>query len=433
MSGPIGKDFKVQQGTTFPQLPVVTVQKPIDQVVKDLSHCLRQVKIYGEALQSSVMEVPKLEKKLKAEEQKPLRQAKKLQAGPEGFLANAELATLQASVEGTKKNIQTSHAGLAENSRLYKQIAKDERLVQVAKAKSLMTQIQKEFKKQDEWELKSVEKRLSAITGNKIYNAIFRIKRVKQEEIPHLLQLAKDLEEVKNRGDGILHKDRIDNLEIQIGRALMLGHDYRTEHDLNDFLSGKQFTKLSMEENRLILKYIQTKFPKKNVVELIHHLSPKEIAASQVTRTSVPHLAEPAVKASGESKTVAPPKLKKLEENDPYQKLLKQKKFETRDLKKLEPLVKGFTQWAGDKDAAIVRQVRLKLGEAILRSRDFEMPKHIPQFLSEAANPHSFMPRDQIILGLRFIQQTYPNRVDIDIEATIRKLKRDQPNFVSEW
>ena len=382
------------------QLPLAPIT--IEQTVADLKECLKTIKDFGETLQNSAGYLSRLEKKLKAEEQKPLNKVQHLQAGNDGNLINSKVAELRESISDAQRYHVATQGELARAAKVFKEASQNSSLNDISSpkiktAQKLIKDIQTEFKKQEERELKSVESRLTAITGNKIFNAIFRIKRVDEQEIPKLLELAKDLGALRERSDG-RHQERIDRLEVQIGRALMLGNGYRTEKQLDKFLREKHDRKIGdPEQKRLILKYIETTFPKK--------------VASKAVKQNVAN-----------------------REDVAYQQLLQETSFRNEDLRHFGGLVKGLPKWREGKDPALVKAVELKLGEAILDARHYTLPRDVQLFITEATNPLSRMEREDLRLGLLYIAAKHSGKLQgFDIQARIKELEKPQREFHSEY
>lgn len=270
-STPLSRELPTQLNTQTP-VPSVKQPKKLDAIIKDLSVAIKTAKTANNEIKAQI---------------KPLDKAKQNRIKWDGLLLNAQnpqhtraYAKEVEKFQSTEIKLQDIVEKKQEELNRAKQILEEARLdprlkvitgqtTEIKKIKELISKLEIEVNRQDEQVIKNIEKQLVKITGNNLFNSIFRIKSIHREDVPQIRALAKELREVQGRSPG-LFTHRIQKLENQLGRALLIGHGYRTEKDLDRFLklNVDSLMLIGLDDTISMSRFIKNKYPDKNVKNL---------------------------------------------------------------------------------------------------------------------------------------------------------------------
>ena len=267
----------------FTQLPVTVESSAFttDEQINILTGAVASARFANEKLQKGVKPLEKASKKfvaLKKEYNARLqgeykdKQGKTKESDPKKVRElTTTLQHLQSEIKRHESTVEISENLLGELTAALRGYENDFKKVdssdpKIKKMGKLIDSLRKEISKQDELEIKKIEAELSKIAGNKIFNSIFRIKSVPLED-PRLGKLVERLEVLKNKRNPHL-ENKLQKLELQLGRALMIGHGFRNDkEDLHRFLtlSPERMHEVGVKDLQIMIRYVAYRFPTKNL------------------------------------------------------------------------------------------------------------------------------------------------------------------------
>lgn len=262
------------QETRRTELAVEYVGPPpiqqLDETQRDLSSRLSEVSVANKFIREGEKNLIKINKEIR-----------KLGHGIRASsTASVDNKHLSGELKRATNTIEIARNKLEENKKyledLKKKIGKfpaemQAQNRQIIKIKGLIQKLEKEVGKQEERELKQLERDLTKITGNKLFQVLYAITRTKavktRDELDQVSDIRKKLDLLESRVGPHL-KPRFDQLRLQVGRALMLGHGFRKEKpDISFFLSLNTNDKLhdhniDLDDATAMRLFIAEKYPK---------------------------------------------------------------------------------------------------------------------------------------------------------------------------
>lgn len=264
-------------------------ERPLSEVIQKMGERLKELKEANKIIKSATKQINSLDKIIAKEEAALPLDYHTDERGPKANKFSAKRFVLLNEVRGKHAdNADQKRKVLQEASQWLKEVAKHDKLLhpsaketpEVKKVKAFVKKINKEIYKQDEIILKAIEKQLGNITGKNIFSSIFGTKTISKKDIPELHELAEGLKKVKNHlGPHVsLYQERFDKLEMQLGRALLNSHGYKTEKDIDRFLK-LPFGKLdySVADVELMVRFIAIKYPQKEISNVVGEIRRSQI------------------------------------------------------------------------------------------------------------------------------------------------------------
>lgn len=265
MGGPLNVNTRLP--VTLVSIQETIKEKSLDECVDLIKQQLHDLKYANENIRHENKKIVQLDKVIKKG---------KLSLSQDTTVESTQMQRSRRSIEISQAQISTAKEVLAAyQSRIQRGDRSDPKIKKLTK---LLEKVTKEAHQQDELSLRKIEKELSKITGNKVFNAIFRIKAISSKERFDVTRLREDLDKLTEKGVDPSFKPRIEELKLKLGRALLLGHGIRTQKDVPAFLhlTSSELNQKNIDANdaKLMRFFIEQKYPtidtsvKKEIEEL---------------------------------------------------------------------------------------------------------------------------------------------------------------------
>lgn len=261
---------------TTPPLTEIPLQETVNN--KTLDECVQTLSQQLKTLQNA-------NKNIQASQKKIVKYTKEIDKGKISIPKKDTSEIAQKLIEServhslSKYRISEAKKTLAAfKARIQGEPPTNPKIKQLSK---LLDKLTEEVHQQDALALQKIEKDLSKITGHKVFNAIFRIKAVSTDkERRKVSDLRRDLENLTQKGLDSSLQPSVDELRLKLGRALMLGHGYRSQKDIPEFLaltkdSDYHEKNIDTDDAKLMRSFIREKYP------LIEQKAQTEIAAAK--------------------------------------------------------------------------------------------------------------------------------------------------------